>query len=168
MERWPPPVYVTQVEIRAPRAFAYRWCTDFRANDAALIGESYERRVLERSKHRVVYEDLWWESAGWRWRRNIIALDPPNGWHAVSLGNVRTAEIDYRLEERGPDRTRFTLEMRRRPGLVDPRQPSKAELERELSQMWRDFGRALEADYRRSRARTPAKSRRTVRRRRPQ
>ncbi len=150
MERWPPPQYRIHVEFRAPRAFVYRWCTDYQPDDGTFAGETYDRRILERSKHKVVYEDLWWEPDGWRWRRTLVILDPPHGWRAYSIGNVRTARIGYRLAELDRNRTRLTLTMRRRPGLRHRRQPLKAVLERELLRMWRGFGRALEADYRRS------------------
>ncbi|NNN17217.1 MAG: hypothetical protein HKL79_02495 [Thermoplasmata archaeon] len=150
MVRWPPPRYQIHVEFRAPRKFVYRWCTDYRHDDGHFTKETYDRRILERSKEKVVYEDLWWEPDGWRWRRNVVTLDPPHGWRADSIGNVRTARIDYRLLELGGDRTRLALSMRRCPGLRQRSQPSKVELERELLQMWQRYARALEADYRRS------------------
>lgn len=151
MARWPPPVYRAEAIFRAPLAFAYRWCTDFRPDDARLIGEKYERRILRRARRRVLFEDLWWEADGWRWRRSDVSLNPPDRWVAESLGNVREARLEYRLTALSDDRTRFELTMHRRPTARSPRQPPKAELEGELHEMWRDYGRALERAYRASR-----------------
>lgn len=152
MARWPPPVYHIEVEFRAPVPFVYRWCTDYRPGDDRLAGERYERRVIARSSRRVIYEDIWWSPDGWRWRRNDVQLRPPNRWVARSIGNVRDAQIDYRLKELPEGRTRLALRMLRRPGPRQRRQPPKKALETELLRLWRNYGRSLEADYRRSRA----------------
>ncbi|MGD0250264.1 MAG: hypothetical protein ABSB97_05185 [Thermoplasmata archaeon] len=151
MPRWPPPEYRIRTDFRAPLAYVFRWCTDYRPDDSHLIGEEYERRILERTPRRVVFEDLWWEPEGWRWRRSEVALRPPAYWHADSVGNVRDASIDYQLKELPDGGTRLELRMRRRPGPRSKRQPAKRELENDLRKMWRGFAKALETDYRRSR-----------------
>jgi hypothetical protein len=150
MTRWPPPVYEIQVEFRAPLSFVYGWCTDYRPGDDRLAGERWERRIISRSSRRVLYEDLWWSPDGWSWRRYDVSLRPPNRWVARSIGNVRDARIDYHLTTLPDGRTRLDLRMHRRPGPRQSRQPSKKVLEKELVRLWRNYSRALEADYRRS------------------
>jgi len=158
MPRWPSPVYRIRVEFDAPMSFVYRWCTDYRPDDGARAGERYERRILRRTTREVVYEDLWWEKDGWRWRRYRISLRPPDRWHADSHGNIREARIDYHLTELPGQRTRLDFEMRRRPAPGRPGQPSKRTLERELRTLWGRFSAELARDYRRghrSRRRSP-------------
>lgn len=157
MPLWPPPLYQIRATFRVPLPFAYRWCTDYRPQDSKLAGEHYERRIILRSARRVLFEDLWWESDGWRWRRYDVTLHPPNRWSADSVGNVRDAAIQYRLTALAPEKTALDLTLRRRPGARGGRQPSKAAMEAELRSLWSNFGRELEADYRRSKLRRRAR-----------
>lgn len=150
MERWPPPTYQIRVAIRAPLGFVFRWCTDYDAKDAQRAGEKYERRIIQKTRRRAIYEDLWWESDGWRWRRYEVRLLPPDRWVAESVGNFRDAHIEYRLTEVGANRTQLELRMRRRPGPRSASQPTRVALERELVALWKNFARALERDYRRT------------------
>lgn len=159
MPRWPPPRYRIRVEFAAPLPFVFRWCTDYGPEDGALAGETYERRVLRRGHREILFEDLWWEKDGWRWRRTRVTLLPPDRWHADSTGNVRDARIGYRLTELPGRRTRLDLEMRRRPTSLHPKQPSRSVLEAELRELWAHYARALNRDFRRS-----AASRRRTRR----
>jgi hypothetical protein len=142
-----------KMEFAAPMRFVYRWCTDYRPGDDQLAGDRFERRILSRSGRRVLFEDLWWERDGWRWRRNDVSLRPPDRWVSNSLGNVREAQIEYTLTPLAGDRTRFEIRMHRRPTSRVRRQPPKRELEKELIEMWDNYRRSLEADYRRSRSR---------------
>lgn len=150
MPRWPPPEYRFSTEFDAPRAFVYRWCTDYRPEDGTITGERYERRILRRTRSEVVFDDLWWERDGGRWRRYRVRLTPPGAWHADSTANFRTASIDYRLVALPGDRTRLHLRMRRRPTELFPAQPTPAAMHRELRRMWSRLGRQLERDYRAS------------------
>ena len=148
----PGPEYHVTAEFRAPLPFVFRWCTDFRPNDDRLEGESYDRRVVRRARRNVVFEDLSdASSGGWSWVRHVVTLSPPDHWHSESLGSHRTASIDYRLTALGPERTRLDLVWRRRPTALAGRPPSKATIERETTRGWRNFARALERDYRRTR-----------------
>lgn len=151
MPRWPPPTYRFRTEFDVPASFAFRWCTDYRSDDSRRSKENFERRVLERSRSAIVFEDLWPEGRGWGWRHTRITLRPPGRWHADSFGSAREASIDYRVEELPGGRTQFDLVMRRRPSPVRPTQPTRAELDRELRAMWTHYGRAMARDFRASR-----------------
>jgi hypothetical protein len=144
---WPNPRYSVRLALRVPLGYAYRWCTDFRPDDALREGMAFERRILRRSARRVVFEDLWWKPDGWRWRRHEVTLFPPDRWHSDSVGNERDAANDYCLTAVSDDRTRLEIRVRRRPASRAPAQPSKRSFEAELLKEWRGFARALEMDF---------------------
>ncbi len=145
----PGPVYRVEIDFRAPLNYVFRWLTDYRTDDAKREGERYERRVLERSRSRVVFEDLESDADGWAWARVWVTLRPPNAYHAERRGNRREWSVDYRLSSRGPAITHLSFRGRRR-GLVPEKRLSRAQRERVLDGMWQHFRRALEADYRKA------------------
>src|SRR5437660_4721040 len=53
----PGPEFRIKVAFRVPMDYAFAWCTDT-PDDGRLEGEKYERRIIERSARRVVFEDL--------------------------------------------------------------------------------------------------------------
>jgi hypothetical protein len=154
---WPRPTYQVRAEFRAPLEFVYRWCTDYTATDARYEGEGYQRRILQRSRRTVVYEDLDEIQRGWYWSRHVVRLMPPDRWHSDSVGSHREIALDYRLSRLPGGRTRLVLTGRRRPYGVGGKNPPKAEWERSVGEAWVKFGRALERDFRKSRARSPRK-----------
>lgn len=152
--------YEIRTTFRVPLEFAFRWCTDYSAQDPTLEGSKSTRTVIRRSSRRVVYEDLEPLAKGWSWSRATVDLIPPDRWHAELHGNYRTWSLDYRLAPAGARRTEFHMVGRRRPVLLGSRNPSRASMERELTQMWRRFARTMEADYRKRRPRPSALRRR--------
>jgi hypothetical protein len=148
-----PKEYLFETEFDLPKEFVFRWCTDYSSQDGKLGGEGYDRRVLKRTKKEVVYEDLWWEKDGWRWRHTHVTLRPSRGWHADSTGNTRHGLIDYRLTALPGQRTRLNIRMRRTPTRLYPKQPSKAAFHKDLATMWRHFGKSMEREYRAKRRR---------------
>ena len=157
-------LYQIRVTFRAPMNFAFRWCTDYRPDDAMLEGEKFQRRIVKKSKRQIVYEDLDNTPDGWMWSRWTISLHPPSHWHGESIGNYRAWNVDYRLKPLGTDRTLFTFHGRRTPMLRTTKNPSKTAMERDLKQIWKRFGRNLESDYRRSLRAKPARAGRGRRR----
>ncbi len=145
--KWPGPEYHVSVVFRAPLEFAFRWCTDFRSDDARLEQQGFERKILDRTPKRVVYEDLEWSNDGWHWAQYVVRLYPPDRWHADSVGNYRDAKLEYTLRPLSSGRTRLDLKWRRRPG-PKGRRVSKTEVERDTRRAWLSFRDALERDYR--------------------
>ncbi len=132
----------------APLPFVYRWCLDYRPDDAKLSGEKFERKILDRSARTVVYEDLEEGEGGWRWSRIVVTKRPPNRWHADIRGSHRNWSLDYELDALPDGRTRLRARgVRTRTAIGEPN-PSRRTLERELREMWEHYGRALEKDYR--------------------
>jgi hypothetical protein len=152
-------LYVVRVTFRAPMAFVLRWCTDYSPEDSGLEGEQFRRRILERTRQHVVYEDLDDSPGGWMWSRWNITIHPPDRWHGTAVGNYRSWDVDYRLNSLPGDRTQLTLRGRRSPLLLGMKNPPKTELERELTRSWEKFGRALEADYRKGRPKRSGRTR---------
>ncbi len=128
-------------------SYVFRWCTDYGAQDAALEGETYQRRVLERSRRQVVYEDLEDQKDGWFWARHVVRLEPPRHWHSDTIGSHRAYSLDYRLTSPGPGTTELTLTARRRPYGHGGPNPSKPGWERSVTKNWKRFAKALESDY---------------------
>jgi len=152
--RWPKPTYRVVATFHAPLDFVYRWCTDYTPQDARHEGEHYVRKILRRSPRQVIYEDLEESKAGWFWTRHVVRLSPPRRWHSDSVGSHRAYSLDYVLRTLPGDRTELTLTARRRPYGIGGKNPPKAKWERSVGVSWKHFGRALERDYRKSRART--------------
>jgi hypothetical protein len=141
---------VTRVVFDAPLPFVFRWCTDYSPIDPKLEGEAFTRRVIERGRRRVVFEDIQAMESGWSWARYTVTLLPPDRWHMDSVGNMRHVVGDYTLASTSDGRTRFELRYRREPGLVKFRRVPKKERGPEDLRIWRNFKRALERDYRAS------------------
>jgi hypothetical protein len=139
--------YHVRAQFRAPIGFVFDWCTDFARDDAAREKDRYVRKIVSRSDHRVVFEDLVDSPKGWNWARHDVSLYPPNRWHSESIGSHRTTSLEYVLTRLGPERTRLDLSWRRWPTALGSRIP-RAKLERAVTKSWKNFARALEKDYR--------------------
>ena len=142
-----------RAEFRAPLRYVFDWCTDYDPGDARRENEEYDRRILERTRRRVVFEDLSDTPSGWQWTRHVVTLHPPNRWHSESIGTHRHASLDYVLTPLSEDRTRLDLRWHRRPTALAGTQRSPAAIERGSTAAWRTLARSLERDYRRSRDR---------------
>ncbi len=145
------PEYRIRVSFGVPLDFAFAWCTDYAPEDASLEGESYQRKIIERTPHRVIFEDLEETADGWDWGRDVVTLLPPNRWHMDGVGNRRDVTADYVLSPLPDRRTRFDLRWRRQPKVPDAKKLTKAEREASTLRAWKLFAAAMERDYRRSR-----------------
>ncbi len=139
-----------ETTFRAPVPFVFRWCTDYSPGDPRIERETYTRRILSRGRRTVVYQDLGDHAGGWFLNRQTVTLHPPRYWHAESVGNYRTWSIDYRLRPGLDGTTRFRFRGLRTSTPLETDPPSPAAVQQNLRELWQRFGRALEADYRRS------------------
>lgn len=156
-QRWVGPEYRIRVDFRVPLEFAFAWCTDYTSDDAGLEGESYRRKIIERTPRRVILEDLEESKAGWDWSREVVTLHPPNRWHMDGIGNRRDAMADYVLTALPDGGTQLDLRWRRRPKDASVPQLTKAQREASGTRAWKKFGAAMERDYKLGR---PARTRR--------
>lgn len=147
------PEYRIRVSFRVPLDFAFAWCTDYTPEDAKLEGESYERKIVERTSGRVVFEDLEETKDGWIWSRDAVTLHPPNRWHMDGLGSRSDVTADYVLSSLPDGRTQLDLRWRRRPRMPVAKKVTKAEREESTTRAWNRFGAAMERDYRSGRRR---------------
>ena len=145
---WTGPEYRICVTFRVPLKFAFGWCTDYTPQDASLEGESYERKVVERTPRRVVFEDLEESEGGWIWSRDVVTLRPPNRWHMDGIGNRRDVTADYLLTSLPTGGTRLDLRWRRRPNVPGAGKLTKAQREASALRSWKRFASAMERDYR--------------------
>jgi hypothetical protein len=164
MVRWPPPVYRARIVFRAPLEYVFAWWTDYGPEDGRLGRYGHTRRILSRGACQVVFEDLVDQGVeGWGWTRDVVTLSPPDRWRDWSIGNQRDFDLDYRLRSLGEEQTELVLRGRRRPRMLGTVNPPLAPWERAVAVEWRNFARALEADYRAGRPAAPPPSARRVR-----
>lgn len=152
------PEYRIRVTFRVPLDFAFAWCTDYTPEDASLEGESYQRKVIERTPRRVVFEDLEETETGWWWSRDVVILHPPIRWHMDGIGNRRHVTADYVLSSLPNSRTQLELRWRRRPTVPGEKTLTKAEREASTTRAWKRFAVAMERDYRRRRGTRPRRA----------
>lgn len=136
--------------FRVPLPFAFRWCTDYTEKDGQLSKEGQGRMILRKTARRIVYEDLSTTPQGWQWSRQTVVLHPPNRWTAEAIGNVRTWKLDYSLHPLPGGTTEFRLVGLRRPAVLGTKNPSQRAMAVELNEMWKNYGDAMERDYRAS------------------
>jgi len=153
LSRWPGPEFHANATFRAPLDFVFAWCTDYTPIDAALEREAYERKIIERTARRVVFEDLEDSESGWDWSRATVTLSPPSRWHMDAVGNNRDVVADYVLSRMSGGRTRLDLSWKRKPKVPDAKRRTKAEREASATRAWRHFATAKERDYRKSQTR---------------
>ncbi len=142
------PEYQIRVAFRVPLDFAFTWCTDFSPQDASLEGESYQRKIVERTPRRVVFEDLEETKGGWVWSRDTVTLRPPNRWHMDGTGNRRDVTANYVLSRLPGGRTQLELRWRRQPKGPEAKKLTKAQREADTLRAWKRFAVAMERDYR--------------------
>ena len=142
----PTRVYEFRTRFHAPLPFVYAWCTDYSPEDPQLERDAFQRRIISKTRRRAVYEDLYDQPDGWMWSHMEVDFRPPNRWHAEALGSHRTWSIDYELSDLGDGSTELHFVGSRRATSLG-RNPPKAEMERELLQMWKNLTRALEREY---------------------
>ncbi len=150
--KWGGP-YRVDVAFRVPLDFAFAWCTDYTPDDPKLEGESYQRKIIERSRRRVVFEDLEETKDGWVWGQDVVTLLPPDRWHMDGVGNRRDVTADYKLSRLSDGRTGLHLQWRRRPNVPAAKELTKAQREADALRAWKRFAVAMERDYRRSQGR---------------
>jgi len=144
--------HVTKV-LNAPLKFAYRWCTDFRDSDPKITGSGNKRKILEKTKERVVYNSQFtirYKHGGKTLNAvNIVTLHPPRSWHLDSRGDEDDEVGEYRLSRLGPSKTRLDMKFIERWKIRD--YPPKAEYLKSIHAVWDKYAASLEKDYRRHR-----------------
>ncbi len=131
--------------INAPLRFVYDWCTDFREDDNKITGSKSKRRILEKTKRRVIYTSEYRSGGNVRNAANIVTLHPPNSWHLDSIGDEDDEIGEYRLTKLGSKKARLDMVFREKWKVRNP--PTKVEYTKHISDIWDKYAAALEKDY---------------------
>jgi hypothetical protein len=96
--------------IHAPIEFVYKWCTDFRDDDYAIIQSKKKRKVLFKTKRKVVYYQYYiGDDKVQKIIVNIVTLKPPNSWHLECFGEEDDEIGDYRLMSLSKNKTKLEM-----------------------------------------------------------
>ena len=136
--------------IHAPSRYVYHWCTDYRETDPKITGSKSKRRILLRTKHRVVYVENYRSRGKVRSAIDVVTLYPPKGWHLNYVGDDDDETGDYGLTSLGPQKTRLQMTFTEHYKIRNP--PPKKEYTKQVDIVWDKYVTALEKDYRRSKS----------------
>jgi len=136
--------------IHAQLRFVYDWCTDYRESDPQITGSKSKRKILMKTKHRVVWVASYRSSGKIRNAVDVVTLQPPNAWHLDFIGDEADQTADYTLTPLGARKTRLAITVKVRYKVRNV--PSKAQDVKELHEVWDKYVAALEKDYGRNRS----------------
>jgi len=136
--------------IRAPLRFVFDWCTDYRDTDTQITGSKAKRKILMKTKHRVVYVTSYRNRGKQRNAVDIVTLFPPKSWHLDFVGDEDDESGDYVLTSLGPRKTRLDMTFQEHYKIRNA--PSKATDEKHTHEVWDKYVAALEKDYRRNKS----------------
>jgi hypothetical protein len=131
--------------INAPVRFVFNWCTDFREDDPALTGSSSERKILDKTKKRVVYTSIYKGSDGTqKIGVNIVTLKAPTTWHLDYFGEEDNEIGDYKLTALGKNKTKLSMVFKE-TWKID--QPTVEEQVESTNKTWDKYVAAIEQEY---------------------
>ncbi len=137
-------------KINAPIRFVYNWCTDFRDDDSRITGSKKNRRILFKTKRRVIYYQYFTDSDGsQKIIVNLVTLKPPNSWHLEYFGEEDDEIGNYRLKAIGNNKTKLEMIFKEQ-WKVKTDIPTIREQEKQTSEFWDKFISALMEDFRAS------------------
>ncbi len=148
-------IYRISRTFEAPRSFVYDWCTDFREDDARLLGQTWTRHIFEKSKRTVAW--IVHNRKGGRDVEGIriVSLNPKVSWHLLDYDDGINEVGDYRLVSEGRNHTRLDMVFRE---TFKTREPEpKSEFENRVAAMWDKYKEALEFDYGKSKKNSTAR-----------
>ncbi len=133
--------------IRAPLRFVYDWCTDYRESDPKITGSKAKRKILLKTKHRVIYTSAYLSGGKSRSAVNVVTLYHPKAWHLDFMGDEDDEAGDYVLTKLGPRRTR--LDMTFTEHYKVRKAPTRAQDAKHTHEIWDKYIAALQKDYHR-------------------
>jgi hypothetical protein len=136
--------------FHAPLRFVYDWCTDYRETDPRITGSKSKRKILMRTKDRVVYVTNYRSRGKPKSAVDVVTLHPPKGWHLDFVGDEDDETGDYTLSSLGPRKTRLDMTFTGRYKIRGA--PSKAMDAKTTLEMWDKYAAALDRDYSRTRS----------------
>lgn len=137
--------------IRAPLGYVYDWCTDYRESDPKITGSKAKRRILLKTKHRVIYTSAYLSGGKPKSAVNVVTLYPPRAWHLDFVGDEDDEAGNYVLTSLGPRKTRLDMTFHEHYKMRRP--PSKAQDVKHTHEIWNKYAAALETDFARRKRR---------------
>jgi hypothetical protein len=132
--------------ISAPLRFVFNWCTDFREDDPLLTGSKGTRKILEKTKKRVVYAQLDpQEDGSQKVGVDYVILKPPTSWHLEYFGEDDNEIGDYKLTRLGKNKTKLTMVFKESWKLENV--PTIEEQVASTNRSWDQYVAALEKEY---------------------
>jgi len=131
--------------ISAPRDYVFGWCTDYRDTDPKITGSKTKRKILLRTKHRVVYVETYHSHGQARNAIDVVTLYPPKSWHLDFISDEDDETGNYVLTSLGTHKTRLDMTFREHYKVANP--PSKTQYQKAVSQTWDKYVERLEKDY---------------------
>ncbi len=133
--------------INAPLRYVYNWCTDFREDDPQITGSKSQRKILQKTKKRVIYAQLYEGSDGkQKVAVDIVTLNTPHSWHLDYFGQEDDETGDYKLTSLGKHKTRLDMVFKEKWKDI-AKIPSKQEQVDQTSEVWDKYVAALEKEY---------------------
>jgi len=137
------PGYKISKVCRVPLDYAFAWLTDFRDDDAKMIGGK-PRKILRRTKRNFVWIQPYTRDGVDKIGVRIVTLRPPDSWHNDVINEEKESKFDYHLTPVGKS-TKLTITAKIRYKTIKPEK--MRELARNLSAEWDKYKAALEKDY---------------------
>ncbi len=133
--------------INAPLRYVYDWCTDYREDDPKLTASKSQRKILEKTKKRAIYAQIYVGVDGkQKVAVNIVTLKPPSAWHLDYFGEEDDEIGEYRLRSLGKNKTRLDMVFKEKWKEI-AKIPSKEEQVEQTNRVWDKYAAALEKDY---------------------
>jgi hypothetical protein len=143
-------VYKVSKTIDAPLKFVFDWCTDFSEEDPKITGSSNIRKILNKSKKKVVYAQLYkGDDGSQKVAVDIVTLKSPNSWHLDYFGEEDDEQGDYRLRKLPGNKTRLDMVFKENWKNVS-KVPTIKEQVDHTNEIWDKYIEALGRDYRAS------------------
>jgi hypothetical protein len=132
--------------INTPLRYVFNWCTDFREDDGDLTGSTSQRKILEKTKKRVVYASLYTGIDGnQKIGVNIVTLKAPTSWHLEYFGEEDNEIGEYKLSSLGKNKTKLSMVFKET--WKTEKVPSIEEQVESTGKVWDQYVAALEKDY---------------------
>ncbi|HXQ91732.1 MAG TPA: hypothetical protein VN739_01905 [Nitrososphaerales archaeon] len=132
--------------INAPMKYVFNWCTDFREDDPGLTGSKSQRKILEKTKKRVVYASLYTgEDGSPKIGVNIVTLKSPVSWHLEYFGEDDDEIGEYKLVSLGKNKTKLNMVFKEKWKTVTI--PTIEEQVESTDKVWDQYVSALEKEY---------------------
>jgi hypothetical protein len=131
--------------INAPLKFVFDWCTDFREDDNQIAGSDTQRKILQKTKRRVIYISTYERDGKTVSGVNIVTLKPPKAWYLEYVGEEEDEIGSYKLKRLGPGKTRLDMTFTEKYKTTNA--PTIDEDKNHTEQMWNRYVTALESDF---------------------